>query len=48
MKLKSAAKAMMNTILKGKDKVTVPFQAAEGNSLATVFGLCMIRADEDC
>ena len=32
-------------IVKGKQKVTVRFEAAEGNSIASVFGLRMIRAD---
>ena len=32
-------------IVKGKKKVTVRFEAAEGNSIATVFGIRMIRND---
>ena len=32
-------------IVKGKKKVTVRFQSTEGNSIATVFGVRMIRAD---
>ncbi len=32
-------------IVKGKQKVTVRFEAAEGNSIASVFGIRMIRAD---
>ena len=34
-------------IVKGKTKVTVRFQAKEGKSAATVFGIRMIRADRD-
>jgi uncharacterized protein len=31
--------------VKGKQKVTVKFQAAEGSETGTVFGLRMIRTD---
>jgi len=32
-------------MIQGKEKVTVRFQATEGNEIATVFGIRMIRAD---
>jgi hypothetical protein len=32
-------------IVEGKQRVTVRFQAPEGNSVASVFGIRMIRAD---
>lgn len=32
-------------IVKGKQKVTVRFEASEGNSIASVFGIRMIRAE---
>ena len=32
-------------LLKGKDQLTVRFQAAEGSQIATVFGLRMVRGD---
>ncbi len=34
-------------IVKGKAKVTVRFEAAEGNTIASVFGIRMIRADAE-
>ena len=34
-------------IVKGKKKVTVRFQATEGSSIASVFGIRMIRGDTD-
>jgi hypothetical protein len=34
-------------IVKGKAKVTIRFEAAEGNSIASVFGIRMIRADSE-
>jgi uncharacterized protein len=34
-------------LVKGKQKVTVRFQATNGNEIAAVFGLRMIRADEE-
>ena len=34
-------------IVKGKKKVTVRFQATEGNSISSVFGIRMIRGDID-
>jgi len=34
-------------IVKGKEKVTVRFEATEGNSIASVFGIRMIRGDTD-
>ncbi len=34
-------------IVKGKQKVTVKFQAARGNEIGAVFGLRMIRADAE-
>ena len=34
-------------ILEGKEKVTVRFQAGEGNVVAAVFGIRMIRADAE-
>jgi hypothetical protein len=35
------------SIIKGKKKVTVRFQAAEGSYIASVFGIRMIRRDSD-
>jgi hypothetical protein len=35
------------SIVKGKEKVTVRFQAAEGSYIASVFGLRMIRRSTD-
>jgi DUF1680 family protein len=35
------------SIVKGKEKVTVRFQAAEGSFIASVFGIRMIRRDKD-
>ena len=32
-------------VLKGKQKVTVKFQAANGSEIGAVFGIRMIRAD---
>jgi hypothetical protein len=32
--------------VKAKEKVTVRFQAAEGSEVARVFGIRMIRADQ--
>jgi hypothetical protein len=34
-------------IVKGKKKVTVRFEAKEGNSIASVFGIRMIRGETD-
>jgi len=34
-------------VVKGKEKVTVRFEATEGNSIASVFGIRMIRGDRD-
>ncbi len=34
-------------IVRGKKKVTVRFQAAEGNTIAAVFGIRMIRTDAE-
>jgi hypothetical protein len=34
-------------MIKGKEKVTVRFEAKEGNSIASVFGIRMIRNDND-
>lgn len=34
-------------IVKGKKKVTVRFEATEGNSIASVFGISMIRGNID-
>lgn len=48
MKVKLAATAMNKPILKDKDKAMLRSQAAERNSLVTVFGLRMISADKDC
>jgi hypothetical protein len=31
----------------GKEKVTIRFQATEGNEIATVFGIRLIRADAE-
>ena len=33
--------------VKGKEKVTVRFETTEGNSIASVFGIRMIRRDKD-
>jgi hypothetical protein len=33
--------------VKGKSKVTIRFQATNGNEIAAVFGVRMIRADSD-
>jgi DUF1680 family protein len=35
------------SIIKGKEKVTVRFEAAEGSSVASVFGIRIIRVDKD-
>jgi DUF1680 family protein len=35
------------TMLQGKEKVTIRFQATHGNEIAAVFGLRMIRADAE-
>jgi hypothetical protein len=32
-----------STLIEGKKKVTIRFEAAEGNSIASVFGIRMIR-----
>jgi hypothetical protein len=37
--------ALPAELLKDKQKVTVRFQATDGNEIATIFGLRMIRAD---
>lgn len=34
-------------LVRGKDKVTVRFEATEGSQIATVFGLRMIRGDTE-
>ena len=34
-------------LVHGKERVTVCFQATQGNEIAAVFGLRMIRADAD-
>jgi hypothetical protein len=39
--------AVPETLVKDKQKVTVRFQATNQNSIATVFGIRMIRADAD-
>jgi DUF1680 family protein len=39
--------AVPTELLKGKQKVTVKFQAANGSEIGTVFGLRMIRADAE-
>jgi DUF1680 family protein len=36
-----------SAIFKGKEKVTVHFEAAEGGTVASVFGIRMIRSDKD-
>ena len=36
-----------SSLIEGKEKVTVRFQATEGHSVAGVFGIRMIRADAD-
>jgi hypothetical protein len=33
-------------LIKGKDKVTVRFEAQEGSSIASVFGIRMICSDQ--
>ena len=33
-------------LVRGKEQVTVRFQAQEGSQIATVFGIRMIRADQ--
>jgi hypothetical protein len=37
--------ALPESVCKGKEKVTMRFQAANGNEIAAVYGLRMIRAD---
>jgi hypothetical protein len=37
--------AIPASLIAGKQKVTVRFQATEGNEIAAVFGIRMIRAD---
>lgn len=39
--------AVPANLVQGKEKVTVRFQAANGNSIAAVFGVRMIRADAE-
>jgi hypothetical protein len=39
--------AIPASLVQGKEKVTVRFQAGEGNSVAGVFGIRMIRADAE-
>jgi hypothetical protein len=39
--------AIAANVVQGKEKVTVRFQATEGSSVATVFGIRMIRADAE-
>jgi hypothetical protein len=34
-------------LVKGKQKVTVRFQATQGNEIAAVFGVRMIRSDAE-
>ena len=34
-------------LVEGKEKVTVRFQATEGNVVAAIFGIRMIRADAE-
>ena len=41
------AYAIDANIVKGKEKVTVRFEATEGNSIASVFGIRMIRRNTD-
>jgi DUF1680 family protein len=41
------AYAIDSNIVKGKEKVTVRFEATQGNSIASVFGIRMIRGDTD-
>ena len=39
--------AIPANVVQGKEKVTVRFQASEGSSVASVFGIRMIRADAE-
>jgi DUF1680 family protein len=39
--------ALDPAMIKGKEKVTVRFEATEGNSIASVFGIRMIRRDKN-
>jgi hypothetical protein len=39
--------ALPENLVKGKEKVTVRFQAMKGNEIAAVYGLRMIRADAE-
>ena len=39
--------AIDSDLIKGKEKVTVRFQATEGNVVAAIFGIRMIRADAE-
>ena len=34
-------------LVKGKSKVTIRFQSTQGNEIAAVFGIRMIRADAE-
>ncbi len=36
-----------SNLAKNKEKVTIRFQATQGNEIAAVFGIRIIRADED-
>ena len=38
---------LVANLIEGKEKVTVRFQATEGNVVAAIFGIRMIRADAE-
>jgi hypothetical protein len=39
--------AISDNFVKGREKVTVRFEATEGNVVAAIFGIRMIRADAE-